>query len=252
MDIFGRFARDPSCLAAINAADGGSWRSPFRPGVVYPAAPSGTGSFEEKAGLIVKSNVKTSNGYFESAIASGLNQPANRWFVQTALNLKGRPIHGAYVFRAYMTSLPPAPTTYLSTSLCYTAKTLIYIVMQTDNTGAMTFFITIGAKTTGGGQGTLRLNVTKAQLSPYLDKWTVFVVNVDYSAKTLSFYGDGNLIATMTIGAAYLNYFYDLAGDDYFCLGAASPSINQGDYTRMKNGLLFDRPLSIGEIQILR
>lgn len=38
MDIFGRFARDPSCLAAINAADGGSWRSPFRPGVVYPSA----------------------------------------------------------------------------------------------------------------------------------------------------------------------------------------------------------------------
>lgn len=38
MDIFGRFARDPSCLVALDAADGGSWRSPFRPGLVYPAA----------------------------------------------------------------------------------------------------------------------------------------------------------------------------------------------------------------------
>lgn len=38
MDIFGRFARSPDCLVAIDAADGGTWRSPFRPGVVYPSA----------------------------------------------------------------------------------------------------------------------------------------------------------------------------------------------------------------------
>ncbi len=30
MDIFSRFARDPACLLAIDAADGGTWRSPFR------------------------------------------------------------------------------------------------------------------------------------------------------------------------------------------------------------------------------
>ncbi|MGE4563374.1 MAG: hypothetical protein AB7F32_00760 [Victivallaceae bacterium] len=38
MDIFRRFARSPDCLVAIDAADGGTWRSPFRPGVVYPSA----------------------------------------------------------------------------------------------------------------------------------------------------------------------------------------------------------------------
>ncbi|MGE4564480.1 MAG: hypothetical protein AB7F32_06400, partial [Victivallaceae bacterium] len=38
MDIFGRFARDPACLAALDSVNGGTWRSSFRPGLVYSSS----------------------------------------------------------------------------------------------------------------------------------------------------------------------------------------------------------------------
>ncbi len=236
MDIFGRFARDPACMAAIEAADGGSWRSPFRPGVVYPYAPSGGGNFEEQAGLIVKTNVKTSNGYFERASSS------SKWAVSTPLSLTGMAAAMTFVCRCkFVTAASGFQVAFgdgnpLSGNTANEGLHLTYWVTRN--------LIRANMRTTAGGA---LLSVTSP--AAFLDKWVTYALVIDSATTSMKLYADGILIGSVVsanisqvIGGytSKLKISSDIAG-------VAATALNQ-----VKNLLVFDRTLSIGEIQLLR
>ena len=84
MSALSQIAKDPSCLLAVDALQGGRWLSCIKPDGVQPAVPSGDGTWEERTRLLTKTNVRTDRGVFEAA------DPGQGWSVATALDLGGR------------------------------------------------------------------------------------------------------------------------------------------------------------------
>ena len=58
---FDIMAKHPNCLLAVDATDGGKWKSNFNSNWVMPTTPTGSGSFEETHGLLTKTNVEAEN-----------------------------------------------------------------------------------------------------------------------------------------------------------------------------------------------
>lgn len=240
MDIFGRFVRDPSCLVAIDAADGGTWRSSFRPGFIYPASPSGSGSFEERTGLIAKTNIKTSNGYFES---NNTSIPAR---IETPLDLRGCVSSYTSVVRFTAATLTSANQKQELTGQC-----------PSITTGAYRPICSL-AYAYNGTNGLLQLSqeiaglrVAMTRSVPQLAGMHVVAGLISLSATQtrMSIYLDGVQLGTAT---AYAGLPTGISSSTGFSINDNRNGELTNFFGKFHNALLFDRVLSSGEIQLLR
>lgn len=243
MDIFGRFARDPACLVAIDAADGGRWRSQFRPGVAYPSSPSGTGSFEEQTGLLKKTNIKTSNGYFEP---ENLSIAAR---IDTPLDLRGRVSSYTSVVRFQ----PPGVFSSNSQKQelagqgsAVGSNVAICALCYVRDSGEYKFQL---SHEMSGGRRLLTVS-PGYPLDPTRTYTAVALIQVGTGQTTMSIYLDGILLkssvtAEVPLGTASAQFTNFAINDNR--LGAWS-----NFFGKFHNLLLFDRALKSSELQLLR
>ena len=107
---FDVMAQHPNCLLAVDATDGGKWKSDFKTGYVMPTAPTGSGSFEETHGLLTKRYVEAENNYFKY-IRDAYG------FIETSLDLRGYAGDFTMIAKALVTKNNEVATTKIDTFL---------------------------------------------------------------------------------------------------------------------------------------
>ena len=102
MSALSQIAKDPSCLLAVDALQGGRWLSCIKPDGVQPSAPSGEGTWEERTRLLTFNNITTAGGAFRAA------DDAKIAGIATPLDFRGNTTSKTFIVRAFCPAHDPA------------------------------------------------------------------------------------------------------------------------------------------------
>lgn len=235
---FDIMAKHPNCLLAVDATDGGKWKSNFKSAWVMPTAPTGSGSFEETHGLLTKTNVEAENNYFK-CITDAYG------YIKTPLDLRGYSgdftmIAKALVAKAEVTNeYGLLMQTRFST---YEIGSFIFLIWQKPSSSRyeLRFFVQNSSNSTIRNSYTLPENFV----------WTmphVFAVNYVASSKVFSLFIDGEVVATTTNSTFDSFYNGAVVKTQIVCKpGGIEPNV-----VKQYNVMFFDKALSADEIKIL-
>ena len=101
MSALSQIAKDPSCLLAVDALQGGRWLSILKPEGVQPAAPSGEGTWEERTGLLAFTNITAGGGVFRA------ENDAKVAGIATPLDFRGNTTSKTFIVRAFCPAHDP-------------------------------------------------------------------------------------------------------------------------------------------------
>ena len=101
MSALSQIAKDPSCLLAADALQGGRWLSCIKPDGVQPSAPSGEGTWEERTGLLAFTNITAGGGVFRA------ENDARVAGIATPLDFRGNTTSKTFIVRAFCPAHDP-------------------------------------------------------------------------------------------------------------------------------------------------
>ena len=235
---FDIMAKHPHCLLAVDATDGGKWKSNFKTGYVMPTAPTGSGSFEETHGLLTKRNVEAGNNYFKYITDA-------HGYIETPLDLRGYSGDFTMIAKALVTKAEVTrEDVFLMQSRfsVYENGSFIFLVWQKPSASRyeLRFFVQNSSKST----------IRNAYVLPTNFVWTiphVFAVNYVASSKVFSLFIDGEVVATSTNPTFDSLYNGTAVNTQIACkAGNVAP-----DVMKQYNAMVFDKALSADEIKIL-
>lgn len=237
---FDVMAQHPNCLLAVDATDGGKWKSNFKSAWAMPTAPVGNGSFEETHGLLAKTNVEAENNYFKY-ITDAIG------YIETPLDLRGYSGDFTMIAKALVTKNEIAGTTrkdvfLMQGNLNYSNGSFVFFVLQatTTNRYELTFYV----------QNSSNSTIYNTYILPNDFVWTmphVFAVNYVASSKVFSLFIDGEVVATSTNSTFDSLYNGTAVKTQIACkAGGIAP-----DVMKQYNAMIFDKALSADEIKIL-
>ena len=238
---FDIMAKHPNCLLAVDATDGGKWKSNFKTGYVMPTAPTGSGSFEETHGLLTKTNVEAENNYFKHT-TNALG------YIETPLDLRGYSGDFTMIAKALVSKNEVAETTREDVFLMqsrlgvYENGSFKFFILQatTTNHYELNFYV----------QNSSNSTITISYTIPNDFDWTmphVFAVNYVASSKVFSLFLDGEVVATSTNSTFDSFYNGIVVNTKIACkAGGVAP-----DVMKQYNAMVFDKALSADEIKIL-
>ena len=233
-------ARHPRCLLAVDATDGGKWKSSFNEKYVMPTAPTGGGNFEETHGLLTKINVEIENNYFKYT-TNGIG------YIETPLDLRGYSGDFTMIAKALLTKNEIAGTVrkeafFIQGNLNYSNGSFVFFILQatTTNRYELNFYVQ------NSSNSTIMINYT----IPNDFDWTmphVFAVNYVATLKKFSLFIDGEIVSVFTKDT--FDRFYNGVDSKnklfYKMNNVAANAMKQYD------AMFFDRALSADEIKIL-
>ena len=233
-------ARNPRCLLAVDATDGGKWKSSFNEKYVMPTAPTGGGNFEETHGLLTKINVEIENNYFKYTTN-------DIGYIETPLDLRGYSGDFTMIAKALVTKNEIAGTTrkdvfLMQGNLNYSNGSFVFFVLQatTTNRYELTFYVKNSSNST----------IYNSYILPNNFDWTiphVFAVNYVASSKVFSLFVDGENVISAT-KASFDSLYNGTAVNTQIAYKVSSTA---ADVMKQYNAMVFDRALSADEIKIL-
>ena len=235
---FDIMAQSPHCLLAVDATDGGKWKSNFKTGYVMPTAPTGSGSLEETHGLLTKTNVEAENNYFKYTTD-------DIGYIETPLDLRGYFGDFTMIAKALVTKAEiTREDVFLMQSRlsAYENGSFIFLILQKPSTS--NFELRFYAQNSSNSQ------ISKSYALPANFVWTmphVFAVTYVASSKVFSLFLDGEVVATST--NSKFDSFYNgmVVNTKIACkAGGIAP-----DVMKQYGTMVFDKALSADEIKIL-
>lgn len=237
---FDVMAQHPNCLLAVDATDGGKWKSNFKTGYVMPTAPTGSGSFEETHGLLTKINVEAENNYFKHTTNT-------LGYIETPLDLRGYSGDFTMIAKALLTKNEIAGTVrkeafFIQGNLNYSNGSFIFFILQATaaNRYELNFYVQ------NSSNSTITINYT----IPNDFDWTmphVFSVNYVATSKKFSLFIDGKVVVT----AAKPTFDSLYNGTAVNTQIAYKTNSTAADIMKQYNAMIFDKALSADEIKIL-
>lgn len=237
---FDVMAQSPHCLLAVDATDGGKWKSNFKTGYVMPTAPTGSGSFEETHGLLAKTNMEAENNYFKY-LTTAIG------YIETPLDLRGYSGDFTMIAKALLTKNEIAGTVrkeafLMQGNLNYVNGSFVFFILQaaTANRYELNFYV----------QNSSNTQIYNTYALPESFDWTmphVFAVNYVASSKVFSLFVDGEVVATAT--KATFDSFNNGTSAKTQIAYKANPIA--ADAMKQYNAMIFDKALSADEIKIL-
>ena len=235
---FDIMAQHPNCLLAVDATDGGKWKSNFKTGYVMPTAPTGSGSFEETHGLLTKRNVEAENNYFKYITdAYG--------YIETPLDLRGYSGDFTMIAKALVTKAEiTREDAFLMQSRfsAYGNGSFIFLIWQKPSSSRYELRFIV--------QNSSNSMISNDYVLPTNFVWTmphVFAVNYVATSKTFSLFIDGEAVVTEAKPTFDSLYNGTAAKTQIACkAGGVAP-----DVRKQYNAMVFDKALSADEIKIL-
>lgn len=237
---FDVMAQHPNCLLAVDATDGGKWKSNFKIGYVMPTAPTGSGSFEETHGLLTKTNVEAENNYFKYT-TNGIG------YIETPLDLRGYSGDFTMIAKALVAKNEVAGTVrkdvfLMQGNLNYSNGSFVFFILQAPNASRyeLNFYVQ------NSSNSTIMINY----MIPNDFDWTIphaFAVTYVATTKTFSLFIDGEIIATST-KSTFDSFYNGTATKVQIAYKASSTAT---DIMKQYNAMIFDKALSADEIKIL-
>ena len=234
---FDVMAQHPNCLLAVDATDGGKWKSNFKTGYVMPTAPTGSGSFEETHGLLTKTHVEAENNYFK-------HTTTDIGYIETPLDLRGYAGDFTMISKAYIPSAGKAFTFFVQNNYVSRSSRFYY----NDNNSDMVLML-------NNSSDVRRTHISRALA---LDRTIphVFAVTVSKSKKNVTFYVDGVLNIKTPLSSDF-DYFSETKGTGFSNIQIMQSNFaNDGSFTYDFDGklfasLFFNKELTADEIKIL-
>ncbi len=237
---FDVMAQHPNCLLAVDATDGGKWKSNFKTGYVMPTAPTGSGSFEETHGLLAKTNVEAENDYFKyTTNAIG--------YIETPLDLREHSGDFTMMAKALVTKNEVAGTVrkdafLMQGNLNYSNGSFVFFILQAPNASRyeLNFYV----------QNSSNTQIYNTYTLPADFVWTiphVFSVNYVATTKTFSLFVDGEVVLTST-KSTFDSFYNGTAEKTQIAFKGGTLAT---DVVKLYNAMIFDKALSADEIKIL-
>ena len=227
----------PNCLLAVDATDGGKWKSNFKSSWVMPTAPTGSGSFEETHGLLTKTNVEAENNYFK-------HTTDDVGYIETPLDLRGYAGDFTMISKAYIPSAGKSFTFFVQNNNIIRASHFYY----NGNNNIMVILLNNSSDVRKSNSSTaLALDRT----IPH-----VFAVTVSKSEKKVTFYIDGVLKIRSPLSSDF-DYFSNTKGSGFSNVQIMQSSFaNDGPFSydfegKLFASLFFNKELTADEIKIL-
>lgn len=249
MSALSQIAKDPSCLLAVDALQGGRWLSILKPEGVQPAAPSGEGTWEERTRLLTKTNVRTDRGVFEAADDSQIAG------IVTPLDFRGNTTSKTFIARAFCPAHDPASEKlyihpfFLQGAIqqgtsFYTFQFSLWEDRRSGRTTQLFPTISIGTDSPGA-------TVTGAEI--YLDQWHTYAMVIDYNGGNcyIRAFVDGVLLRERIISGTPVWNTPTATTTQETTVGIRrdpNASYYAGSLTRISAALVFDRALTQPEI----
>lgn len=254
MSALSQIAKDPSCLLTVDALQGGRWLSCLRPGGVQPAAPSGSGTWEERTGLLAFTNITADGGVFRAADE---DKSAG---IKTPLDFRGNTKSKTFIVRAFCPSHDDRTKNlflhpfFTQGRWTYGKDYFVFCFGIWEDFREIT--PTRQLLFAASGDSVAATNSVDA--SNLLDQWHVFAVSyrMSSSGQEFALYSDGQLLSSGTNSAEVYPwrsnplstaetdsekvYILDNAGDVNYVAGTA-----------ISAALVFDRALTASEIAAL-
>ena len=231
MSALSQIAKDPSCLLAVDALQGGRWLSCFKPDGVQPAAPSGSGTWEARTGLLTFTNVDASGGVFRAADSSArwnVKTPL-RWQNLTAATILTRATVGDFPETVFSFGLPANPN-YSAILLRRSAENQLYASL-------------LGTRADGSSV----YRTMTADFSFVSGKKDTFAFVFDIDGDFMRLYANGELLASAAV-RPLVAIAVDGATRPGFMLGTTSFSDAVNSGSAVSSALVFDRALTQPEI----
>lgn len=252
MSALSQIAKDPSCLLAVDALQGGRWLSILKPEGVQPAAPSGEGTWEERTGLLAFTNITAGGGVFRA------ENDAKVAGIATPLDFRGNTTSKTFIARAFCPAHDPASEKlYIhlffgqgaierGTSF-YTFQFSIWEDRRSGKTMRLMPTISIGNESLGP-------NVNGAEI--YLDQWHTYAMVVDYNGGNcyIRVFVDGVLLQEKTVSGTPEWNTPTATTPQGTTVGIRrdpTDSYYAGSLTKVSSVLIFDRALTAAEIAAL-
>lgn len=234
---FDVMAQNPHCLLAVDATDGGKWKSNFKSAWVMPTAPTGSGSFEETHGLLTKTNVEAENNYFK-------HTTTDIGYIETPLDLRGYAGDFTMISKAYIPSAGKAFTFFVQNNSKSRSSRFYY---KDDNDNMVLLL---------NNSSDVRKSVSSTALA--LDRTIphVFAVTVSKSEKNVTFYVDGVKKSATPLSSDF-DYFSETKGSGFSNVQIMQSNFaNDGSLTydfegKLFASLFFNKELTEDEIKIL-
>ena len=207
---------------------------------IMPTAPTGSGSFEETHGLLIKTNVEAENNYFK-------HTTDDVGYIETPLDLRGYSGDFTMMAKVLVAKNEVAGTTIkdvflMQDNINYTNGSFVFFILQAPNTSRyeLNFYI----------QNSSNSTITISYTIPNSFDWAkphVFAVNYVASSKVFSLFLDGEVVATST--KSTFDRFYN--GTAVKTQLFYKPSGEAANAMKQYDAMFFDRALSADEIKIL-
>lgn len=234
---FDIIAKHPNCLLAVDATDGGKWKSNFKSAWVMPTAPTGSGSFEETHGLLTKTNVEAENNYFK-------HTTDDVGYIETPLDLRGYNGDFTMISKAYIPSAGKSFTFFVQNNSRSRSSRFYY----SDNNSIMVLLLNNSSD----------VRRTHSSTALALDRTIphVFAVTVSQKEKKVTFYIDGVLKVRSPLSSDF-DYFSNTKGSGFSNVQIMQSNFaNDGSFSydfegKLFASLFFNKELTADEIKIL-
>ena len=254
-DMLFNYMRDPACILAVTPDRGGSWWSALRPGSGNPwpsNEPDDTPGLSEaeRVGLLVKTNVRTDRGVFESTSSGGYRR------IKTRLDLRGNAKSLTMVSRAFVPSHSADGKLYASgliTQGMFTSGPRSQVVAMSVWEDHRQTPSTLRLYTTASTSGNTEQGTSYVIPVTTLDRWTTFAGVYDFELGTVTGYVDGVTVGTVNRGT--LTAFGQGANSDLSDVVSllhdlSNPILGMCDH-KISWAMVFDRALTAAEIAAL-
>lgn len=249
MSALSQIAKDPSCLLAVDALQGGRWLSCIRPGGVQPSAPSGEGTWEERTGLLAFTNISAGGGVFRA------ENDAKIAGITTQLDFRGNTTSKTFIARAFCPAHDPASEKlYIhpffgqgQISSGATAWTFQFSLWEECRSGKSSqLFPAVSTGTDAPGA-----NITG--VDGYLNQWHTYAMVVDYTGGNcyIRVFVDGTMLREKIVSGTPVWYTPAATTTQETTIGIRrdpNMSFYAGSLTRISSAMIFDRALTAAEI----
>ena len=254
-DTLFKFAQDSACILAVTPDRGGSWWSTLRPGSGNPWPSNETDdtpglSEAERVGLLVKTNVRTDRGVFESTSTGGYLR------IKTRLDLRGNSKSLTLISRAFIPSHSADGKLYaagLLTQGMFTSGPASQVAAMSVWEDHRQTPGTLRLYTTASTSGNTEQGTSYVIPVTTLDKWTTFAGVYNFELGTVTGYVDG--VAVGTVNRGTLTAFGQGANSDLSDAVSIMHDLNSSvlgtsDH-KISWAMVFDRALTAAEITAL-
>ena len=246
MSALSQIAKDPSCLLAVDALQGGRWLSCIKPDGVQPAAPSGEGTWEERTGLLAFTNITATGGVFRAendAKVAGINTP---------LDFRGNTTSKTFIVRAFCPAHDPNAGRFFLHPLIgqgnagsgATAFTFHFSIREDRQSGLIRVYPVVS-------NGSVYY-AAYADASELLDSWHVFAFSVEHlpESTVLRSFVDGAQVGSSSNPAFAWGTPTATTAQETTVGIRRDPNMSfyAGSLTKVSSALIFDRALTQPEI----